>query len=103
MLSGAVQTVPVAGSCGIPADAEAVAANLTAVDATAPGHLTLWPAGAPAPGTSNLILSVGIVRSGNATLPLNGAGSVDVRATLFGTSPQVHLVLDISGYYRLED
>jgi uncharacterized repeat protein (TIGR01451 family) len=103
LASGTVRTVALAGSCGIPADAEAVAANLTVVNPSLPGYIKIWPAGAPVPEAIDLSFNAGALRSNNATLSLNGGGSIDIQATLFGASPQTHLVLDVSGYYRTED
>jgi len=100
LLSGAVRTFTVADSCGIPPEAEAVAANLTVINPTAPGFVTAWAAGAPAPTTVDINFAAGALRSNNATLSLSGAGAIDVRATLFGSNPQVHLALDVTGYYR---
>src|SRR4249920_1683610 len=44
------------GSSGVPAGATAVAFNLTATDAVAPGFVTAWPAGSPRPTVSNINL-----------------------------------------------
>ena len=100
LTSGVVRTFAVAGTCGIPADAEAVAANLTVITPSASGNVAVWPASSPAPGTSNINFAAGVTRANNATLALSSAGAIDVRASLAGSGQQTHLVLDVSGYYR---
>jgi uncharacterized repeat protein (TIGR01451 family) len=95
---GVARTFDVAGTCGIPATARAVAANLTVVDATAPGTLVVWEAGSPTPGTSNINFKVGSVRGNNAILSL-GEGAVEALATA-GAGGWVQLLLDVSGYFQ---
>src|SRR5207302_1535255 len=41
--TGVARTIPVAGSCGVPADAKAVAVNLTVTGATASGAIEIYP------------------------------------------------------------
>ncbi len=52
--SGRTYQIQVGGTLGVPADAEAVALNLTVTDATEAGHVTAYPCGATQPTTSNL-------------------------------------------------
>lgn len=93
------QTIPVGGKCGVPLDAKAVAANVTVVGASFPGHLTLFAAGAAPPATSTINFLPGQVRANNAVLPLGGAlaASVSVKAVTDGAT---HLILDVAGYFR---
>ena len=49
-----VETITVAGSFGVPADAEMVALEVTAVVPDAPGYITVWPCEEERPGTSNV-------------------------------------------------
>src|SRR5690606_32922259 len=55
------RTVVVApnATAGVPADAAAVALNVTVVGPTAPGYLTVYPAGEARPTASNLNYSAG--------------------------------------------
>lgn len=46
--------VKVAGKGDVPANASAVALNVTVTGAQGDGYLTVWPCGAPMPGTSNV-------------------------------------------------
>jgi large repetitive protein len=98
LASGVARTITLSGTCGIPASAKAVAANLTVLGATAQGNLVVYPTGIPVPATSNANFSAGQVRANNAHLPLAG-GQVDARALVVGGGT-VHLILDVTGYYE---
>ncbi len=98
LASGVARTITLSGTCGIPATAKAVAANLTVLGATAQGNLVVYPAGIPVPSTSNANFSAGQVRANNAHLALAG-GQVDARALVVGGGT-VHLILDVNGYYE---
>ncbi|HZF10846.1 MAG TPA: PQQ-dependent sugar dehydrogenase [Thermoanaerobaculia bacterium] len=95
---GAPRTLPLAGSCGIPAGAEALAINLTVTGPTAAGFLSVYPSGQTPPPTSTLNFNAGQVRANNAILPLAGGG-LDVMAGL-PPGGQVHLVVDVVGYFQ---
>ena len=93
---GSTTRVPVAGRAGVPADATAVALNVTATDTTAPGFVTVWPAGLPRPEASNL----NVERPGQTVpnlviVPLGDGGAVDVFA-LAATD----LVVDVVGAWQ---
>ncbi|MBV8199428.1 MAG: hypothetical protein JOZ15_02285 [Acidobacteria bacterium] len=91
----------IAGLCGVPTAATAVAFNVTAVSATAAVDLQLYPGDQPAPGTNAVSADPSRpVRAGAAVIALAaaGAGTVAVLPT-FHTPGQVDLVLDVSGYY----
>ena len=97
----ATRSFPVAGGvCGIPSTARAVSVNLTAVGATAPGYLILYPGDAvSAPLVSNVNFTTGVTRANNAVVPLatDGTGAVNVRNGSIGA---VHFVLDVNGYFE---
>ncbi len=86
----------IAGRCGVSTAAAAVAVNVTVVLPSAGGHLTFGPTGAPMPGTSTINFRPAQVRANNAVLPLGTAGGLAVFA---GTSGEVHLIVDVSGYF----
>jgi len=74
--------------------------NLTAVEAAAAGHLTLFPGdGAGPPVASSLNFSAGQTRGNNAIVPLagDGTGTISVRN---GSAAAVHFVLDVNGYFQ---
>ncbi|MEX1171050.1 MAG: glycosyl hydrolase family 18 protein, partial [Chloroflexota bacterium] len=103
-LSGAfksrtVRTLTIAGRGGIPSDAIAVTGNLTATGATGSGYVAAGPTMTSSPTTSTLNLARGRTQANNLTLRLGAGGKVGmVFVGASGTS--VHLVLDVTGYYR---
>jgi hypothetical protein len=84
----------VAGVGGVPADARAVAVNVTAVEPTAPGFLTLWPSGRSRPQASTVNFPAGAL-VGNFVLAEVGA---DGRADLYNHDGDTHVVFDVVGY-----
>lgn len=102
LLSGVVRTLPVAGSCGVPADAVAVALNVTVADPTSLGSLRLYPADIPKPDATVINFLAGANRANAAILPLSTNGAGTLVAEPFLTSlGSVHLVLDVVGYFGL--
>jgi uncharacterized repeat protein (TIGR01451 family) len=97
LLAGTPRTFTIEGLCGVPADASAVAVNLTVFAPTALGNVVAWPAGAPAPGTSNLNFLAGVNRANNAILELSG-GEIQALARMVAGG-EVHLILDVVGYF----
>lgn len=105
LLAGAPpRLVPIAGACGVPAAARAVALNVTAVAPTASGYLSVYPADYPGPLTSSVNFASGATRAASTVMPLatDGSGALAVSASLLagaGLSPRVNLLLDVSGYF----
>lgn len=94
-----VVTVPVGGRAGVPtAGVTAVAVNLTATDVEQAGFLTVYPAGADRPTTSNLNVVPGDTR---ANLAVTAIGSDDAISVYVG--PSAHVVVDIAGYWLAHD
>lgn len=86
----------VAGVGQIPANATAVALNLTATDATASGHINAYPAGVAVPISSNLNFTTGRNVANMAVVPVGTGGVVDFYNGSAGT---VDLIADVSGYF----
>jgi uncharacterized protein (DUF1501 family) len=93
---GETWTFTVAGKLGVPADAVAVAINLTAVDATQPTYISAWPGGQAQPTTSNVNLVPGMAVPNLATIRLGAAGDMH----LFNARGTVHLIADVVGFFR---
>jgi ELWxxDGT repeat protein len=91
--------LPVAGRCGIPSTAVSVAANVTVVNPTATGSLSVFAGGPIVSGTTEVPVTAGKTRALNAIPILGTVGSLSVRAGLpeGGTT---HVVLDVSGYFE---
>jgi uncharacterized protein (DUF1501 family) len=84
------------GQFGVPADAVAVAINLTAVNATTPTYVTAWPGGQAKPFTSNLNPVPGMAVPNLALVRLGAAGDV----SFYNNSGSVDLLADVVGYFR---
>ena len=86
-------TITVAGEFGVPADATAVVLNVTAVDATGTGYLTVYPAGNAIPTASNIN-----VRSGQRVANLVETGVGTSEHVSIVTNTPMDVVVDLEGY-----
>jgi hypothetical protein len=96
--AGRTIVLPATGLCGLPAEAEAVAVNVTAAQPSSDGYLQLFPAGTPPPATSTVNFRANVTRANNAVVALGAGGAVAARNGMATGSS--HLVLDVSGYFR---
>jgi hypothetical protein len=78
----------------VPADASAVALNVTMVEARAAGFATVWPCGSPMPEASNVNFGQGGTAANGVIAPIGADGSVCVF-----TSADAHLIVDIAGWF----
>lgn len=97
--SETARLVPVAGTCGVPAWADAVSLNITAIEPTGGGHLTVLPADLPLLDTSTLNFPAGRTRANNALLALSPDGAILVHPVLSGNG-QVHVAVDVNGWFE---
>jgi hypothetical protein len=88
-----------AAQCGIPADARALALNVTVTGPTAPGFLTLYPADQTRPLASTINFVSGRARANNSIVSVTTDGS-DTVAVYNGAAGTVHLVVDVVGYFK---
>jgi hypothetical protein len=99
--AGSVRTTAVRGTngkcTGIPTTATGVAMNVTAVKGTASSYLTVWPAGATRPGTSNLNWVPGAPPTPNKVdVALGSTGKV----SFYNLAGNVDVIADVTGYYE---
>jgi hypothetical protein len=83
-----------ASACGIPANAQAFALNLTVVPLGPLGFLSVWPTGQPQPGVSTLNSSDGRIKANAAIVPAGTNGSIEI----FASNP-TNVIVDINGYF----
>jgi len=88
----------IAGQCGIPADAAAVAFNFTVTQSAASGELQVFPGGTPLPVPATLYYSAGQTRAKNGVLALGVGGAIGTHVTQ--SSGTVDVVIDTTGYFR---
>jgi len=94
---------PVAGLCGVPATAKAVAGNVTVTGASVAGDLRFYPAGAAQglPLASAINFGAGQTRANNAIMRLGAGGKATVRCGIpEGSGGQTHFILDVMGYFE---
>lgn len=88
--------VPIGGTGAIPADATAVALNVTETGPTAGGYIAAYPAGGTVPATSNLNYARGQTKAANVIVSLGTGGAVTLANTSSGS---VQLIADVTGYF----
>jgi Calx-beta domain/FG-GAP-like repeat len=98
LVAGRSRAFTLAGQCGIPASATAVAVNLTVTQPSAQGSLRLYPADEPLPSTSTLNYAPGQTRANNAVVGLSPSGALAIRCSQ--ASGTAHVVLDVAGYFE---
>ena len=89
-----------AGRCGIPLNAQAVSANVTATEGSLPGYVSFYPADAASTGTSVVHFGAGKTRASCTIIKLSddGTGHARLEATV-PTGGTTHVVVDVSGYF----
>lgn len=93
---GGTLTLRVAGVGGLPpAGAAAVVMNVTAVSPTAQSFLTVFPAGQPRPGTSNICYVAGDIVP-NLVIVMLGAGG---RLSFFNDAGTTDVLADVAGWF----
>jgi len=99
ILSGTIRSLPIAGLCGIPVGAKAVSVNITAVDPTSQGYMTLFAGGTGQPAATTISFQSGVTRSNNALISLAPNGTMDAFG-LVSNGGTVHLIVDVNGYFQ---
>jgi hypothetical protein len=94
-----------ARSCGIPADGtvKAVTLNVTVVQPTSLGHLTAFPYNTTVPVVSTINYAAGEPALGNgAIVPVTNDPSfqISVLPVLTAAGQTVHVIIDITGYFK---
>ncbi len=96
--SGEIRAITVAGlvGSGVPASGvSAVAVNVTGVAPSAGTHITVFPSDVAAPNASNLNLGAGEVAPNMVIVKVGADGKIKLR----NNSGNVHLIVDIVGFY----
>jgi hypothetical protein len=90
------RTLTVGGSPGIPeSGVVAVAVNVTAVNATTGGYITVWPTGPSRPTTSNLNFVANEVRANAVVTGVSSGGEF----SLFNANGAVDVIVDLTGWF----
>jgi streptogramin lyase len=98
LAAGSQTPVPLVGECGVPAEAKAVALNVTVTAATTAGNVRLFADGGALPLVSTLNYVAGQTRANNAVAPLGASGAMAVYVSQ--ASGSVHVIIDVNGYFE---
>jgi len=85
----------VGGFGGVPSGAAAVVVNVTVVSPSAPGYVTVYPAGQAPPTASSLNYVAGQTVPNQVTVKLGTAGAI----VLFASGGCPNLVVDVQGWF----
>ena len=85
---------------GAPFFSSAVLLNVTAVQPTASGYLTVWRGGNTRPVTSNLNFAPGQTVANHVTVPVSPIAT-DGRLRVYNFTGGTHVVLDLTGWFSL--
>ena len=98
LVAGQQRSFSLAGRCGIPTTARAVAVNVTATEPTTQGHLIWFPSGAEKPRTSTVNYTAGLTIANDAIVPVGTSTGLTVHCGQ--ASGTTHVVVDVTGYYE---
>jgi hypothetical protein len=95
-LTPAGRTITIINQCGIPAAAQAVSFNFSAVNVPGAGFLVAYPAGGAFPPVATMTYNENTPNLSNAAVvPLGTGGAITVVAAVVA----IDLVIDVNGYY----
>lgn len=97
LAAGGQLDVQVTARGGVPASGVgAVVLNVTAVNPTDVGYLTVWPSGAGRPSTANLNLNPGLTLPNLVIAKVGSDGKVSIYSGGLGPT---HIVVDVQGWF----
>ena len=98
LAAGATRAVILWNQCAVPATAKAVGLNITAVQPSIAGHLTVFPSTSPRPLASTLNFIGGQTRANNAVIQLGTDGGINIFGGL--ASGSVQIIVDVTTYFE---
>jgi hypothetical protein len=98
LVANAKADVQVTTNNGIPIGATAAVLNVTVVNPSVTGYLTIYPKGATRPFTANANFRAGQVTGNRVIVPLSIGGVTPGEISVFSSSA-ADVVVDVSGYY----
>jgi hypothetical protein len=93
LVAGTPLTIDVAGSFGVPSNATAVVVNVTGVNPSPAGYLSIYPNGAPVPTASNLNVAANIRVANLVETAVGVSGKVSLISNV-----SMDVVVDLEGY-----
>ncbi len=96
--TGTQRNFAIRGNCGVPTTAKAVSLNVTVTAATSGSFLTLWPSGGTRPVVSTINFTQNDAALANGAIVGLSTSSTDL--SVFNSSGNVHVILDVTGYFQ---
>ncbi|MCL5947693.1 MAG: S53 family peptidase [Actinobacteria bacterium] len=93
-----VLTLDASGISGIPSGATMTYLNVTAVGATQPTYLTVYPAGTSRPVVSSVNVSPGVAVPNFVAISLPVSGAYAGEISIYNNAGYVNVVVDVEGY-----
>ena len=93
--SGGTLTIEAAGLPDVPSSATAIVAAVTTLNETTSGYLTIYPAGASRPTTSEINFTSGATDNNEVTVGVGTSGDI----TIYNSSGSTDVLVDLLGYY----
>lgn len=97
LAAGERRRIVLAGLCGLPSTARAIAMNVTAVALSGGGSVSVTPGGSGGVGAGPSWIT-GQIRASSSIVGFAEGGGVDVSCQM--TAGAVHLVIDVAGYFE---
>ncbi len=79
----------------VPADAQAVVVNVTAIGGTHSTYLTVFPAGTAPPNASNLNVTAGLNQANLVVVALGTGGQIGI----YNSAGTINVAVDVEGYF----
>jgi hypothetical protein len=100
LTSAVHRTFVLAGQCGIPTGAKAVAANVTVTSGSGTGFVATGPGCISSSPVSTINWTLGQTRANNTLLSLDVGGSVTVDAQVSPGNGTVQFIIDVNGFFQ---
>ncbi|MDJ0771268.1 MAG: CAP domain-containing protein [Ilumatobacter sp.] len=94
LAAGSTLELDVTGRGGTASNAAAVSLNITVTQTAGPGHATVYPCGSQRPTSSSINYGTGMTIANAVVAKVGSGGKVCIH-----TSTQVHMVVDVDGYF----
>ena len=91
-------TLQITGNTGVPANATAVAANLTTYSQSGNGYLQAYPTGTTITALTSLTYQTTDMAQMSADIPLGTAGKINI----YNYGSATDIIIDIAGYYTTD-
>jgi RHS repeat-associated protein len=98
MSAGGTLTVQAAGLPDVPSTATAVVVNLTALNETSAGYLTVYPSGASLPTASQMNHPASTLDNNEVTVAIGSSGDIKV----YNSAGSTDVLIDVLGYFTTQ-